>query len=136
MRQVLCDVPQGSILGSILYSVYTNELQGLVTSKCQHQPQNMGDRNNLFGVRCDTCRAMISYSDDLNLSVSDKWKDNPVLKETLDRNLDEISQFLEDNGLAINKSKTKLLRLTTRQQRTANDQIGPETVTLNVRNSN
>ena len=44
-----------------------------------------------------------------------------VLKETLDRNLDDISQFLADNGLAINKSKTELLRLTTRQQITAND---------------
>ena len=60
------------------------------------------------------------YADDTSITVAGPFSNNKVLKEKLDALLTAIINFLADNGLLVNGSKTELIRLSTYQQLTAN----------------
>lgn len=82
-QKVLCGVPQGSVLGPLLFSVYINDL-----------PNSSEFETRLF-------------ADDTALFLSDK--DLKSLNKKVNTELIKIEQWLNSNKLSLNYSKTNYL---------------------------
>jgi len=91
-KVVTCGVPQGSILGPLLFLLFINDLP-LYT-------------NN---VKTDL------YADDTTLYDMSKSKTN--LEINLTNAISKLSTWCKRNGMVINFSKTKLMLITSRQKR-------------------
>lgn len=83
-KQARCGVPQGSKLGPLLFTIYSNRFLRIF------------DRKRVF-----------AYADDTALIVS--HVNFSVAVEQMQIQLDEISKWCHDNGLTINAKKTKLM---------------------------
>ena len=80
-RDLKCGVPQGSILGPLLFLIYINDM-----------PQ---------AVKCD----LLLYADDSCLTVT--HKDIKFIEDTLNDNLSSLCDWLVDNKLSIHLGKTE-----------------------------
>lgn len=85
-------VPQGSILGPLLFSVYVNDLP-LSLKKCE----------------------VDSYVDDTKMYLSFNVKDKDILITDLQQDLTSIRNWCFNNSLLINPDKTKLIVFGTKQ---------------------
>ena len=83
--EVTCGVPQGSILGPLLFTIYVNDMSSAVT--------------------CD----LLLYADDSALVVS--GKDPGQIEHTLSRELESISLWLAQNKLSLHLGKTEAFYL-------------------------
>ena len=88
---ISCGVPQGSILGPLLFLLYTNDLPNC---------------NLLSDVRM--------YADDTNLTFASE--DPNELFSSLTHDLGNLKQWLDSNRLSLNVLKTKRLFTGTRQK--------------------
>ena len=79
---VTCGVPQGSILGPLLFLLYINDIDGTVE----------GSKVRL-------------YADDTGLYASHKYPEIAI--NTVQKDLDRICKWCDRNQLTINVSKTK-----------------------------
>ena len=106
-------VPQGSILGPLFYTIFTNELPQVVHGVgcplrgCAEAP--------LFSTQCQECGGMCCYADDSTITVT--GKDPAELTEKLSNKYNVVADFLTNNRLKVNDEKTHLLVMTTRQRR-------------------
>ena len=82
LETITCGVPQGSILGPLLFLLYVNDLK---------------NATNLLDP--------IMYADDTNLFLT--HKDISYLFETANLQLERINQWFISNKLSLNVSKTK-----------------------------
>ena len=88
---VLTGVPQGSILGPLLYTLFTNELPGVLYRETK----------NSASICC--------YADDTTItSIS---SNHSQLSNELSKNYDTISRFMINNRLKLNDDKSHLLVL-------------------------
>ena len=84
-------VPQGSVLGPLLFSLYINDLPLHLSCSCE------------------------MFADDTSLNSKDKKAENVVHK--LQKSVSELINWTELNHMSLNSDKTKCMYITTRQKR-------------------
>jgi len=82
--KVSCGVPQGSILGPLLFIIYINDMHKALNKSTVHH-----------------------FADDTNLLFSDK--DPKVIRKTMNRELDLLFEWLCANRLSLNVGKTEFI---------------------------
>ena len=80
-KPMLCGVPQGPILGPLLFLIYVNDMSAVVKNK------------------------LLLYADDSGILVSDESKS--VIEASLQDDLHSIRQWLIDNKLSLHLGKTE-----------------------------
>jgi hypothetical protein len=114
-------VPQGSILGPLLYTLFTNELPETVHDHANsNQDRLPGSPWQPFSMGCKDCGTTACYADDTSYSCSDS--DPARLSEKLTSQYGVMSDFLINNQLKLNDDKTHLMVMTTSQKRSKFDQ--------------
>ena len=113
LQHVHHGVPQGSILGPLLYILFTNELPEVVHHECQAGPPSVTWPN--YTMSCETCGSIGCYADDTTYTCS--GPDSLVLSEMLTSKFKLIADFLVSNKLKLNDDKTHLMVMSTSQAR-------------------
>ena len=107
-------VPQGSVLGPLLYTLFTNEMSTVINDPdCQDQSHQQTQK--LFGEHCHQCGNLTQYADDASYHISSKHRSRNQSKLT--QNLERLADFLTSNQLSINQDKTHLLEVMIKQKR-------------------
>ena len=84
-EEIACGVPQGSILGPLLFLCYVNDMSTSISSKCK----------------------LILYADDSAILFS--HKDPEIISKVLGQELENCSNWLVDNKLSLHLGKTECI---------------------------
>ena len=100
-------VPQGSVLGPLLFCLFINDLPLHLTSN---------------HISCDL------FADDATIHTPDK--DISVVQDRLQQEMDEITDWCSKNSMLLNPSKTECMIIATRQKH----QLAPLNLNLSIQN--
>ena len=95
-------VPQGSVVGPLLFSLYINDLPLYITSSCE------------------------LFADDT--SIHSNHSDHVHLSKMLQENINRLDNWSELNHMSLNEKKTKYMIITTRQKRQNLKRVTPSII--------
>ena len=105
---------QGSIIGPLLYAIFTNELtEAVKVPSCVHPSHT--DTSRLFGQQCEECGILSVFADNSTYTIGHRRRQDNY--SSIMRALDELVCIIQDNQLSINEAKTGLSECMLKQKR-------------------
>ena len=128
IKSIEWGVPQGSVLGPVLYLLYTNEMSECVKNQEQCRNKSHDQNEKLFGENCETCGIMTNFADDTTITVRNKSRIENQVK--IEKGLNKITDYLSSNQMVINQDKTQITETMVYQKRIRAVGVPPSLQTL------